>query len=67
MGETPMRLRRVTDLIVSGENKWRDGALFIGRHFNTALKEDKKYLTPANFLFFGRRGGADCPHENLIQ
>jgi hypothetical protein len=46
MGETPMRLRSVTDLMVSGENKWGEFSLslFIRKHFITASKEDKKYL-----------------------
>jgi len=45
MGETPMRLRNVTDLIVSGENKWCEFplSLFIGSDFITVLTENKKY------------------------
>jgi hypothetical protein len=43
MGETPMRLRSVTDLMVSGENKWGEFSLslFIGSHFIIARKENK--------------------------
>src|SRR5450432_3339843 len=43
MGETPMRLRNVTDLMVSGENKWGEFplSLFIGNDFITALTENK--------------------------
>jgi hypothetical protein len=46
MGETPIRLRNVTDLMVSGENKWGGFplSLFIGNDFITASEENKKYL-----------------------
>jgi hypothetical protein len=39
MGETPMRLRNVTDLIVSGENKWGGFSLslFMGKYFTKNL------------------------------
>src|SRR5580658_8154298 len=44
MGETPMRLRNVTDLMASGENKCEFlASLFMGSHFSTILKENQKF------------------------